>query len=255
MCIRDRDNIFVLSVLIEKARTNKMKGTCAAFIDMRKAYDMVDREKLWAVLQDKGINGTFLELLKSMYKDSEIWVDINGSRTQDPVKPKRGLKQGCVLSPILFSLYMNDLGRLLQETNLGIDLGDTNISCLMFADDICLIAKDKKCLQTLIDKTQEYAEKYGLEINPDKSEILSLYEEAGNGPWPLRDQEGIVVADLKQVLKYKYLGIPLSFQHKNMFKYRGSNVLIQQINLLEGSRVYQRNPLIDWRWLKHCGKM
>ena len=130
------DNIFILSVIIEKARANKMKGTSAAFIDMRKAYDMVDREKLWAVLQEKGINGTFLELLKSMYEDSEIWVDINGSRTQDPVKPARGLKQGCVLSPILFSLYMNDLGRILQETNLGIEIGDTNISCLMFADDI-----------------------------------------------------------------------------------------------------------------------
>ena len=72
----------------------------------------------------------------------------------------------------------------------------------MFADDICLIGKDKKSLLTLLDITQEYATLYGLEINPDKSEILSLYEEAGKGTWPLRDQEGVVIADLKQ-------GIPL----------------------------------------------
>ena len=67
-----------------------MKGTAAAFIDMRKAYDMVDREKLWGVLEGNGINGKFVELLKSMYKDSEIWVDINGSRTQEPIRPARG---------------------------------------------------------------------------------------------------------------------------------------------------------------------
>ena len=81
---------------------------------------MVDREKLWTLLEEKGIKGKFLTLLKSMYEKSQIWVDINGSRTQEPVRPERGLKQGCVLSPILFSLYMNDLGRILQETKLGI---------------------------------------------------------------------------------------------------------------------------------------
>ena len=162
-----------------------------------------------------------------MYENSEIWVDINGSRTQNSIKPERGLKQGCVLSPILFSLYMNDLGKILQETQLGIDIGDTNISCLMFADDICLIGRDNKSLLTLIDKTQDYAGKHGLEINPDKSEILCLHEEEGNSIWPLKDHDGVLIADLKQVLKYKYLGVPLSFQHKNIFKYRVSNVLIR----------------------------
>ena len=220
------DNIFILSVLLEKARKLKLYDTSVAFVDMKKAFDMVNREKLWELLEKKGLGGRFVSLLKSMYKDSKIFVEINGERTPEPVKPGRGLKQGCVLSPILFALYLTDLGEELQKTNLGLKLKDTIISCLFFADDICLIGKDGESLLTLLNKTQDYADRYGLEINPlpSKSEVICFQQEIQT--WPLRNCEGQLVASLNQALQYKYLGIPITVQGKKHFLYRIKDIIV-----------------------------
>ena len=122
------DNIFTLGTILEKARRMKLHKTAIGFVDMKKAYDMVDREKLWEIMAQKGLGGKFLNLVKSMYEGSNFEVEINGERTH-PIFPGRGLKQGCVLSPILFALYLNDLGEELQKSKLGIVLNKTTISC------------------------------------------------------------------------------------------------------------------------------
>ena len=219
------DNIFILSTLLEKAKKLGWLDTSIAFVDMKKAFDMVDREKLWALLQKKGLGGSFLRVIKSMYDDNKVFVDINGERTR-PINPERGIKQGCVLSPVLFALYLNDLGEELQKSKLGIKLRNNVISCLFFADDICLIGKDRESLFTLLNKTQDYSDKYGLEINPKKgkSEVLSFNKDIHD--WPIRNCEGSLVASLNQALQYKYLGIPITLQGNKVFAPRVKDIIV-----------------------------
>ena len=219
------DNVYILSTLMEKARKLGLRESRLCFVDMQKAFDTVNLKKLWSVLEKKGLGGKFLAIIKSMYRNSKITVDINGEHTQ-PIFPGRGLKQGCVLSPILFALYLNDLGNELQETNYGLKLHRTVISCLFFADDICLIGKDDFSLRMLMAKVQDYADKYDLKINPGKgkSEVLAFHEEILD--WPIRDCEGNLIANLNQALKYKYLGVPITLQGRNLFRYRIADMIV-----------------------------
>ncbi len=78
------------------------------FVDMHMAFDTVDHKCLWKRLYDIVVRGTFYLALKALYEDVSSVVRINGLYT-DPCNVAQGVKQGCVLSPLLFSIYTNDL--------------------------------------------------------------------------------------------------------------------------------------------------
>ena len=67
-----------------------------------------------------------MDILKKMYKDDTIAIDVNGT-TGGMISLGRGVKQGCILSPLLFNIFVSDLGDSLNESN-GIPLGSTKVS-------------------------------------------------------------------------------------------------------------------------------
>ena len=83
-----------------------------------------------------------------------------------------GLKHGCVLSPTLFSVLMNDLVSMLSEHNLGVNLASDIINSLLFADDIVLMGKSEQELQTLLNITARFASKWNLKFNFKKSKVM-----------------------------------------------------------------------------------
>ena len=89
-----------------------------------------------------------------------------------------------------------------------------------------MIGKDEVSLLTLLYKTQDYADKFGLEINPKptKSEVLTFQKEEQE--WPLRNCEGVLIANLKQATTYKYLGIPVTLQGQKIFKFRTKYMVV-----------------------------
>jgi hypothetical protein len=100
------DAVFALHALITKSLTAKKRMYCA-FIDFRNAFDSIDRAKLWLKLSKIGIRGRILHIIKSMYSNVKSSVCINGFQS-DYFVNHLGLMQGEVLSPILFSMYIND---------------------------------------------------------------------------------------------------------------------------------------------------
>ncbi len=82
-----------------------------------------------------------------------------------------GLKQCCLLSPLLFSIYINDLAEEIKAMNIGVNTDDNIIAILMFVDDIALIAENKGLLQKMLDKLNSW-EKWKMVINEKKTQVM-----------------------------------------------------------------------------------
>ena len=90
-------------------------------IDLRKAYDYIDRNILWYKLRQQGVNGKFYFALGSLYRNTECSVMLNGLQTPW-FNVECGLRQGCNLSPLLFNIIINELVEQIQRLNRGLDL-------------------------------------------------------------------------------------------------------------------------------------
>ncbi len=133
---RATDSLLVLETLIRKTKREKKK-IFVALLDIMKAYDRVDRGILWEIMEQMGVHKKLLDNIKSSYKNPSTTLQFQDI-TSDTLMLKLGLKQGCVMSPILFAIYIAELGRRLQDSSLGVKLDDTSIPGMFFADDMML---------------------------------------------------------------------------------------------------------------------
>ena len=143
----------------EKAREFQ-KNIYFWFIDYAKAFDCVDHNKLWKILEEMGIPNHLTCLLRNLYAGQEATVRT-GHGTIDWFQIGKGVHQGCILSPWLFSLYaeyiMWNVG--LEEAQAGIKIARRNINNLRYADNTTLMAESKEELKSLLMKVKEENEK------------------------------------------------------------------------------------------------
>ena len=106
-----------------------------------------------------------------LYKKVSCAVDVNDSLT-DWFDVESGVKQGCILSPTLFAMYIDDLVHNINAKNVWITCGECKISTLLYADDIVLIAPNEADLQNLINVVQEWCSKWQMRLNLDKTKVV-----------------------------------------------------------------------------------
>ena len=106
------DQIFALQQVFEKS-WKYAKEVYICFVDLEKAYDRVPRDKLWVLLLEYNLRGQLLAAIKLLYKQSEACVRVNGLKTK-PFNISVGLRQGCVLSPLLFFTYMEKIDKAIS---------------------------------------------------------------------------------------------------------------------------------------------
>ena len=134
-----RDQIAIIRWIIEKAR--EFKNIYFWFTDYAKAFDCVDHNKLWKILQEMGIPDHLTCLLRNLYAGQEATVRT-GHRATDRFQIGKGVRQGCLLSPCIFNLceeYIMTNARL-NEAQAGIKIAGENINNLRYADDTTLMA-------------------------------------------------------------------------------------------------------------------
>ena len=167
---RAEDHVFSLQGMCSLRKSNKEK-TYLAFLDLSAAFDKVWRDGLFYLLWQNGIQGKCWKILRALYKNVSNKV-LFGGYESDWFDQEFGLKQGCILYPTLFSILMTDLVSMLKEKGLGMNLAGELINCLLFADDIVLIGKSEKELQSLLDIASAFVTKWNLKFNVSKSKVL-----------------------------------------------------------------------------------
>ena len=121
-----------------------------------KAFDCVDHNKLWKILQEMGIPDHLTCLLRNLYAGQEATVKTGHGKT-DWFQIRKGVHQGCILSPCLFNLYTEHIMRNagLDEAQAGINIARRNINNLRNADDTTLMAESEEELKGLLMKVKE----------------------------------------------------------------------------------------------------
>ena len=161
------DHMLVLKTLADKYKSADEK-LYFGFVDFKKAYDTVWREGLIYKLLLQKVNGKLLNVIKSMYQTSECCVKVDNCITEF-FKNNIGVKQGEVLSPLLFNLYINDLPEYVKDCESP-TLNGSVIDCLLYADDLVLISTTKTGLQRKFDKLNKYCNEWRMSVNTDKNQ-------------------------------------------------------------------------------------
>ena len=149
-----------------KSKRIPKKNMYFCFIDYAKAFDCVDHNKLWKIRKEIGIPDHLTCLLRNLYGGQEATVRTRHGTT-DCLQIGKGVRQGCILSPCLFSLFAEYImqNARLDESQAGIKIARRNINNLRYADDTTLMAENEEQLKSLLMKVKEESEKVGLKLN------------------------------------------------------------------------------------------
>ena len=233
-----RDQILNLKMVIEKNREYG-KNIYLCFIDYRKAFDMVSHELLWKGMLEMGFSSHIVDLIKSLYTDQSATVRTTHGLTAD-FRIEQGVRQGCILSPHLFSIFSEVIMRNALEGFEGtVKIGGRSITNLRYADDVVLIGGSMDELQNLVDRVHEASSQAGLYFNTRKTKVLKTIRV------PMRnEQDNILVngQDIENVKNFVYLGamITENYDDSKEIKRRIAivkNAMISLVNVWKGRAI------------------
>lgn len=220
------DMIFSARQLQEKCMELR-RPLYMGFIDFTKAFDSVKRELLWEILMRFGCPKKFVQILKLLHDDMSVTVAASGNTTE-PFRVRSGVKQGCVIAPTLFSIFISAVLHLAQDhlppgisINYRTDGGIFNLrrlkaqtkACvasiaeLQYADDNVICALSEADLQATINAFFHAYARLGLAVNERKTQIL--YQPAPNSHEAPPNIQ-ISGKNLETVEHFSYLGSHLS---------------------------------------------
>ena len=198
-------------------------------MDASKAFDRVCYRELFNILLDKKVCPRIVQLLCYMYLNQAYCVKWNNKHSTN-FSVSNGVKQGAVISPILFTAYMDKLFKQLKRNGIGCHVGPVYAGAFEYADDVALVAPSLYSLKCMIATCEEFAKKHQIIFNPTKSKLLCF--NASNAVTPHIKLNGQPVS---VVHKDKHLGnyISDSIHDRHILNYvcdlyQRSNLIISQ---------------------------
>ena len=201
---RPTDHILTLKTLIEKYATGSKRYLYSCFVDFKSAFDTVPRDALMYKLLRADIGGSFLKTIQSLYKPEGVKFSVKTNRASKPFSSSIGVKQGCILSPLLFNLYTRDIPDIFNESCDPVALNGTILNCLMYADDLVLLSQSAKGLQNCLNSLEAFCKEWGLRINIQKTKVMIFNK---SGQKIKKYNFSILHEELTIADSYCYLGI------------------------------------------------
>ena len=151
--------------------------------------------------ESMGLGRRMITFMEAAYKDVKCEVRV-GEAMLEAFEVRAGLRQGCVLSPILFSLYVDKITTRLRQIEMGVTCGNRLIQALLYTDDIVLLAEDEKGMGKSLNLLQEWCVDSSLRVNGNKCVVIHFRrkgEERSKASFNV-GQEAI-----RMVQEYKYV--------------------------------------------------
>lgn len=199
-----REALFFIQVLVQRCRdVNRPVFLC--FIDFEKAFDKVQHNKLIEILRTFHLDKNDVQAILKLYWNQKANVRVDGVTTAD-IEIKRGVRQGCILSPQLFNVYAENIFReALDDTEEGIKVNGYTLNNSRYADDTLLIADTPQDLETLLKKVSDKCHDHGLKLNETKTKYMVISKTPTNNT--SIQLNGILI---ERVDKITYLGCQLN---------------------------------------------
>ena len=193
-------HLHLLNTLIEKVRVDK-SSLFVCFVDFRKAFDSVHHGALWRKFVSIGVSQLALTILQSMYFKVSSLVRLSRHEATEKFPCQKGVRQGCNLSPLLFSLCLSGLKVELKSNDAGIHRNNSDITTLMFVNDVVLLFASANSLRKHLDTLQSFCQVWRMSLNTEKTKIYIFDRSADKHPFLWK---GVA---LERVNAYKCLGI------------------------------------------------
>ena len=200
------------SVVKEIIAHYKARGSpvYACFVDASKAFDKINLGKLFTILIKRDISAIFIRLLLDSYLRQSInanWCNIQS----DSFASTNGVRQGAILSPLLFNIYMDELLLTLKNSDIGCHIGCYYVGSIGYADDLTLLCPTRHGLQKMLNICETFGSKYNVTYNPKKT-VSIIFDKL-----LIIDAKCVTLCnvDIEWTTSVKYLGNILSFNGKD----------------------------------------
>jgi hypothetical protein len=185
--------------------TTQNSNVYLSFLDVSKAFDKVSHCKLLQALERRGVDNNIINLINHWYSCQEIHVNFENCNSQSWYI-KNGVRQGGVLSPYLFVLYIDCVLDKISRMKVGCRLQFLMLNNIVFADDFVILAPTLGALQKILNVINSEFKSLNLKLNPDKCVCMKINKKGS--PKDNLHTEDLFLNDikLKYVKEYKYLG-------------------------------------------------
>ena len=162
------EQIFNLRILCEKYLQHR-QNLYHIFIDFKKAFDRGWHAALWATMRKYNISDNLVHTIEQLYDKATSAVQMNGS-IGEWYRTTVGVRQGCLLSPTLFNIFLEQImSDALEEHDGKVSIGGRNITNLWFADDIDSLAEEEQELEARVESLKKTCTRYKMEISAEKT--------------------------------------------------------------------------------------
>jgi len=199
------EHLHTVKLLIEKTNEYNLP-LWMAFIDFRKAFDTVEYWSIIKALRNARIDQRYINIIKHIQQTATIQIKLH--ETTGKVKINRGVRQGDIISPKLFTLVLETVFAKLDWDKKGINIHGEWLSKLKFADDVVIFAQNRRDLIDMLNNLKSEAEKVGLQMNMSKTKFMTNEHTDGN-------KLTIANEEIEQVNTYVYLGQSINITKQN----------------------------------------
>jgi hypothetical protein len=244
------ENAIMLNELFHDAN-RKHKDLIATTIDFTNAFGSVPHQLILSTLKQRRFPKWIIDIIKDMHTDASSTIEIDGFRS-DPIAWRKGVKQGCPLSPLLFNLCLEPLIQAIEHDGEArgafVHVGDDFIEFLIqaYADDVLLLSQHREGIERQLEILKDYVDWSRTNVNVGKSGTSSFVLDENGHRSTLAEPfmfKGEAIPNFTRAQSVKYLGTPVAARRNT--KLKSSQEVIQQMVQLHSKIINSRLLIVQ----------